>query len=370
MMFFKYKYIDLILILVFLIFFSHICYGKTIKTKFDIRKGVNIGNWLEDRNISEEQLPYLFTLKDVDKLSSYGFDHVRLPISEMVITNQDGSIKGNIVRLIHRTIKQCKKNKIKVILDLHRVKANFYKENEESALINKGSLAIETIWQILMKEFEKYPENLLAYEILNEPVTPNDDQWNKIAGSIMKSIRERNQKRVIILGSNRLNDVGRIANLSIPLDDPNIILSFHYYEPFLLTHYGASWTGLRNLKYSTKLNYPGILINDSCYNNLDENDKQIIAPYRTKYDKSYIRKNWMTAIEFARFNSLRLYLGEFGCLPNCGERARLSWIKDVVSLCKEYNIAYSLWEYNSGFGFVNRKTGEIVNQQLLDIVVK
>ena len=37
---------------------------------------------------------------------------------------------------------------------------------------------------------------------------------------------------------------------SKPFDDPNIIYTFHYYDPFIFTHQGATWSakGLPELK--------------------------------------------------------------------------------------------------------------------------
>lgn len=44
---------------------------------------------------------------------------------------------------------------------------------------------------------------------------------------------------------------------------------------------------------------------------------------------------------------------------------------DVVSLCRELGIPYSMWEYNSQFGFADRvNRGVITNRPLMEVLVK
>ena len=343
-------------------------------TSFEICKGVNLGNWVSESPLRGERRAKVFTMDDIDKLASYGFDHLRLPVDEDHLFNESGRADEETLSLIHETITRCKKNGMRIILDIHSIKSHTFK----SSRINENTLwdsedeqdHFVKIWQLLMDEFEKYSEHLVAYELLNEPTANNDEQWNHVANMLIKIIRSVNKERVIILGSNRWNSVGRIENLDIPSDDPNIILSFHFYEPLLLTHYEASFNKFANLKMPQKLKYPGILFSDSVYNRLSAKDQELVKPYRRDYNKHYFLKQWKPAIDFAARKGLKLYLGEFGCLPAAGEKTRLAWLNDVVSLCQEYNIAYSLWEYNNVFGFAERGTGKVKNHEMLKILTE
>jgi len=55
-------------------------------------------------------------------------------------------------------------------------------------------------------------------------------------------------RRMIVIGSNRWQSANTFDKLRIPKNDRSILLSFHFYEPFFLTHYQASWTNLRTLR--------------------------------------------------------------------------------------------------------------------------
>lgn len=343
-------------------------------TNFNINRGVNIGNWLSGPPLNHNRRSTVFTTEDVNRLAGYGFDHLRIPVDEDNIFVDSVKVDKETISLIHQTIEQCQEKGMKVIIDLHSTRSHTFMSSkmDNNTLWNSkyAQVRIVKIWELLMMEFEKYSEKLVAYELLNEPTAEKDEQWNRIANLLIKTIRKKNKKRIIVLGSNRWNYVGNLEKLEIPENDPNIILSFHFYEPMLLTHYEASFNKFANLRLPEKIQYPGKLFSDSVYNILSVKDKELVNPYRKEYNKQYFRSKWIPAIKYAKSKGLRLYLGEFGCLPNAGEGIRLVWLSDVVSLCKEYNIAYSLWEYNNVFGFAERGTGKIRNQEMLKILTE
>lgn len=46
---------------------------------------------------------------------------------------------------------------------------------------------------------------------------------------------------MVIVGPTEWNAVGKLAEPELP-DDPNLIVTVHYYDPFAFTHQGAEWT--------------------------------------------------------------------------------------------------------------------------------
>ena len=88
-------------------------------TSFEICKGVNIGNWVSESPLRGERRAKVFTMDDIDKLASYGFDHLRLPVDEDHLFNESGRADEETLSLIHETITRCKKNGMRIILDIH-----------------------------------------------------------------------------------------------------------------------------------------------------------------------------------------------------------------------------------------------------------
>ena len=98
---------------------------------------------------------------------------------------------------------------------------------------------------------------------MNEPVADEHEQWNQLVAKVHKALRSREPQRTLVIGSNRWQGHETMKYLKVPEGDKNIVLSFHYYNPMLLTHYGAWWTPLG--KYKGKIHYPGVLVSKEDY---------------------------------------------------------------------------------------------------------
>jgi endoglucanase len=341
------------------------------RKEFVIEKGVNIAHWLSQSNIRGEQRARMITKKDFDALASYGFDHVRLPVDEEQIFHADGTIDEEAMSLAHNAIEWCREDGLRVVFDLHIIRSHHFNGGSSNTLWSDPAQQDKLIdlWMKLSDELKEYPNSLVAYDLLNEAVAPEDQQWSALAARLIKAIRQREKKRTIVLGSNSWDNVRKIKLLEVPEKDKNIILQFHFYEPFLLTHYQASWTNQARLNLSVPPQYPGRMVSDEVFAELSNQDKQIVKNYRQDFDKAKLLETWQSAIDFAKQHGLKLYCGEFGCLRNADEKSRVAWIKDVVDLCRSNCIAYSLWAYNdSGFTFI--QSDGSINQPMLDALVK
>ena len=104
----------------------------------------------------------------------------------------------------------------------------------------------------------------VAYEFMNEPVAEEHEQWNQLIAKVHKALRELEPQRTLVIGSNLWQGHQTIKYLKVPEGDKNIILSFHYYNPMLLTHYGAWWSPLC-AAYKGKIHYPGVLVSKEDY---------------------------------------------------------------------------------------------------------
>ena len=98
------------------------------------------------------------------------------------------------------------------------------------------------MWYQLSDALKDYSTDWVAYEFMNEPVAEEHEQWNQVIEKVHKALREREPDRTLVIGSNMWQGVETFKYLRVPEGDPNIILSFHYYNPMILTHRGAGWT--------------------------------------------------------------------------------------------------------------------------------
>ena len=345
--------------------------AKLRPTKFVFQKGMNLSAWLSQTSMNTSaQLAY-FTQKDLQELADLGFDHVRLPFNENQLYTVRGKRIEETFTIIHRLIDWCKQANMRIILDCHQTYDHDFSKYNEIVLFKEpaAQARFELLWQKLSAEFGKYPNELVAYEILNEPNSKDPVAWNIVANKIVKVIRDLEPERIIFLGSNKANRVTTFPDLQIPKNDPNIILSFHFYYPYLLTHYKADfYKAIKDI--DVPISYPGQIVSDSVVNTLDEAGKKVMKNYNGVYNKESMAALMKPAIDIAKKAGLRIHCGEFGCNFAYPDKAlQVRWMKDIVAIFKENDIPYTVWGYRRQFGVFN-DSKKIKDRAYLDAIVK
>lgn len=339
------------------------------KPLFDIHRGVNIGNWLSQSSKRGTDRDNAIKKSHIEKIAAMGFDHIRLPVDEEQLFTAAGELDPECLALVKRTVDYCEAAGLRVLLDLHIIRSHHFNEKETNTLWTDAAEQehLLDMWKKIDGAMKGYSPDHLAYEFLNEPVAPTPEVWNELYNRFIAQIRETDKDRVLVIEANRWGGYKYVSKMDLPGGDPNLMIQMHFYEPHLMTAYKASWNKFANLNLD--LTYPGKLFPDAQYNALSDEDKTLVQPYYRNYDKSVIENWWKDAITFSRKKGIRLHLGEFGCLSNCGKVNRNNWVQDVTDLCRQYGIAYSWWEFNHSYGFAD-KDGNVTQQDILTILMK
>lgn len=326
---------------------------------FTLQKGVNISHWLSQRYAASPPLQHYFSEMEMVFLKEQGFDHIRLPIDEENLWDEEGRrIEANF-KWLHRAIRWALRQEMRVVVDLHIVRSHYFNaahEGRENTLFTDPAAQDQflDLWRQLSTELKDYPVSMVAYEFLNESVAEDNEDWNKLVARVHAVVRELEPKRVFVIGSNHFQSVHTFPDLRVP-DDRNLILSFHFYEPFPLTHYQASWTFLQ--PYKGPIDYPGQLMPPDVIAAIkDPQFREQMANHNGVWDKERLAARLQPALDKARELDLPLYCGEFGCYTRAPREARLRWHADIVAVFAEHDIAWSLWDYKGGFGIA--ETGD------------
>ncbi|CAM3577826.1 glycoside hydrolase family 5 protein [Zobellia roscoffensis] len=334
---------------------------------FTVYKGTNIAHWLSQSGRRGEERKQFFTKADVKAIAAMGFDHIRLPIDEEQMWNDDVERHDDAFELMDNCIKWCEEYNLKVIVDLHILRSHHFNAKEKPLWTEaKEQEKFFDLWRDLSKALSKYPNSLVAYELMNEAVADDNESWNKLLKNAFAAIRELEPKRTIVIGSNRWQSVDTFDALKVPENDKNILLSFHFYTPFLLSHYNASWTNLKG--YEGPVHYPGVLLTEKEFNTLPKNVKPSVKRYvDVKFDKEILLELWQKPIQKAKSLGLPLYCGEFGIIEGAPKKEALAWYEDMMALFKETGIGHANWNYKSGsFGLV--ADDGTPYQELIDII--
>jgi len=204
---------------------------------------------------------------------------------------------------------------------------------------------------------------LVEGDDMNEPVADNPEDWNKLVTRAVAVIRAHEPRRVIVIGSNKWQSADTFDQLKVPENDPNILLSFHFYEPFLLTHHTASWTTIGAYKGPVK--YPGQTVDEADLAGVPEPLE--IRRRNGMWNRTRIMTSLSKPLALAQRTGLSLYCGEWGCLPAVPRESRLRWYRDMVSVMNEKGIGWATWDYKGGFGL--RKQDGKPDEELVSILV-
>ena len=337
-----------------LIFISLLLSLSAVAKPFELHRGINISHWLSQSGDRGEKRATKFTREDVKFLAECGYDHLRIPIDEEQMFDEQLNPEPEAFSLLHNAIGWCKEFDLKVIVDLHILRSHHF--NAESKPLFTEQAAQDQFydcWRKISAELKKYPRSLVAYELMNEPVADDPEQWNTIVNNCLEVVRKLEPKRTIIIGSNRWQAYDQVKNLRVPEKDKNIIISFHFYNPFPLTHYRASWTEQK--ENPLKVYYPGYIVKKEDVEKLSpELQKRWGWLARSYNDINTLEKQILQALDAATAMGRKLYLGEFGCLHGAGKENLINWFRDVVSLCEKYDIGYASWDYKGGFGIIDK----------------
>ena len=323
------------------------------KANFKIQRGINISHWLSQSDRRGEERMAWFTEKDVAYLAELGFDHLRIPIDEEQMWDEENKMIDEAFGLLNRGLDWCAKYNLRAIVDLHILRSHYF--NAEEIPLWTDPAAQEQFlncWRDLSAQLKSRPVELVAYELMNEPVADDPEDWNILVEKALKEIRKHEPERTIVIGSNKWQSVSTFDQLRIPHGDRNIILSFHFYTPMLITHYKASWTEVG--RYEGPVNYPGQIVAPKNIEGLPADIAGIVKRNNGIYNREILEKLLEKPLAAAKKYDLSLYCGEWGCLSTVPQRARLQWYSDIRHNLEKHNIAWANWDYKGGFGIVDR----------------
>ena len=322
--------------------------------EFEVKRGVNISHWLSQSDDRGEVRVKKFTREDVKLIAEAGFDHIRIPIDEEQMFDEALKPEKEAFELLHNALAWCKEFDLRVVVDLHILRTHHFNAASKPLFTErKAQEQFFDCWRMLSAELKKYPRSMVAYELMNAPVADAPEQWNVIVNECLATVRELEPKRTVIIGANRWQSFDQVKNLRVPEDDKNIIISFHFYNPFAFTHYRASWTDQKD--NPLKVTYPGKMASAEEVAKLSPALKQKygwLAGDGGYNDINTLEQQIKQAYDAAAAMGRKAYLGEFGVIDGADEPSMIRWYRDIVAICEKYDIGYTTWDYKGGFGIL------------------
>ena len=343
---------------------------------FRIKRGTNVSHWLSQSEQRGEARRLHIQEDDFARLKELGFDFVRIPIDEVQFWDEEGNKLPEAWDLLKNALDWSRKYDLRAIVDLHIIRSHYFNAvNEDDKAANtlftsdEAQEGLINLWRQLSEFLKDRSNDWVAYEFMNEPVAPKHEQWNQLVAKVHKALRELEPQRTLVIGSNMWQGHETMKYLKVPEGDKNIILSFHYYNPMLLTHYGAWWSPLC-AAYKGKVNYPGVLVSKEDFDAAPAAIKDQLKPYTEEvWNIDKIREQFKDAIEAAKKYDLQLFCGEWGVYEPVDRELAYNWYRDVLTVFDEYNIAWTTWCYDADFGFWDQQRHSFKDRPLVELLM-
>ena len=349
--------------------------------KGSLKIGINLGGWISQyKAFDRHHFETFITCDDIKKIADWGFDHVRLPVDYPILEDDENPgvyLESGFAYLDH-CLQWCKENGLRVIFDIHR--APGYSFTNTLEVENKGinSLFVDpsmqqrflNLWKAITKRYLNQELDTLAFELLNEMVLPESSPWNFLAQKVINEIRVLDPERLIIIGGNNYNAANELTNIRVN-PDPNMLYTFHFYDPLVVTHQKAYWV-IELLKFNQAVQYPGEApeLENFIQTNFPESIYRFNNAFGRKLDRNLLFDLLNPVRQFIKQTGNPVYCGEFGVIDLAPMPTRINWTRDFVNILSENQIGYAYWAYKEmDFGLVDN-SGKLINADLLKAVTQ
>jgi hypothetical protein len=304
-----------------------------------LQRGMNITHWFRyPPSRDATALSGYIDDKVLEGLRRTGFTFIRLPVQPDLLASPDV--------LLH-AVARVQRHGLAVVVALFA--DGWHLEGDA-----RDRARLIATWRSLASALRPLDARLTFPEVLNEPVFSNDPgAWPPLQQQVVRTIRAALPSSTIVLTG---TDWGSVAGLlSLPPDtDPNVVYSFHFYQPAELTSLGAYRPGLDSAAMA-RLPFP---VHDEagCAAVAESTDDRPTADLVRFYcgqhwDASAVVSRIAAAGTWAKRHHVAVIAGEFGASQRLNATARLSWLRTVRSACEREGIGWALWGYDDSMGF-------------------
>lgn len=335
-----------------------------------------IGQWLAaDRPITDWAPGDQFV-----RIKQMGFDFVRLSVDPGPLLATSGDKRQQALDVLRRDVEQITSAGLKVVINLHPAGQNeaYGPDVVEGGPKAPGVKLYEGVVADVTRMLLGVGPDKAAIEPFNEPAyypctTNGTGDWQKVMASTVKSIRAVSSDMTIIATGACGGDVTGLIDLHATFDDPNVLYSFHMYDPHAFTHQridklfasGLPWppsTGTPDTvvaELKAHMDAAGLDATAETYN-LAKVQPYIDAYFAQNFGEDDLNQLFAQAANWAKANKVpasRLFMGEFGAIlmspdgrMGADNADRLRYIADVRQEAEKYAMPWATWEYSNPYG--------------------
>jgi endoglucanase len=259
-----------------------------------------------------------FEWRHFAEIRKAGFDFVRVNLQAFRHMDAQNRLEPQWLAKLDDVVREAQKAGLGVILDEHDFDAC-------SKDVEVCRTRLSAFWEQVAPRYARAPRTV-AFELLNEPHDKlNGEPWNGLLAHVLGIVRQTNPTRIVVVGPTHWNSLADLPLLKLP-PDPNLLLTFHYYEPFHFTHQGATWAGeeVKGLHGVT---------------------------WGSEADRMALRADFDKVRAWSDANHRPILLGEFGAYDKSGTPLdlRVAYVGAARSEAERRGFGWAYWQFEGDF---------------------
>ncbi|MBZ9659082.1 glycoside hydrolase family 5 protein [Mesorhizobium sp. ESP-6-4] len=383
---------------------------------FSMKRGLNLDQWItwpvEDR-WGERQaiLPYPEWRKflkegDLKALKGAGLDFLRMPVDPSpFLSDRTTALRDDLYASVLASARMINRAGLKVIVDLHLIPAGGNRKIGMSEVMHNPAVfdAYAELVRKMARTLAKEDPKLVALELMNEPMADCEangtNLWPDRQKQLFAAARASATRLTLVLSGGCYSNAESLARIDPKtIADDNIIWTFHSYDPFLLTHQGASWAG-DFIPYVTGLPYPLTAVPkaqlDMALDAIRDRiraeapwarqsgllsylDEQVATMDSSEKLRGVMDAPFATVDAWAKANGIKpqdITLGEFGMIRKEYGNSfvmptvyRAAYVRDMIVRAEAHGFSWSVWSYGGAFGVVDAFDGEKAEPDVMEVI--
>lgn len=246
-----------------------------------------------------------------------GFDFLRVNLQAFRHMKPSGELDDAWLKRLDWVVSNATAAGLSVILDEH----DFEPCSKDPDMCQ---IALGNFWKQVAPRYRNAPPSVM-FELLNEPHDKLDaDRWNQLLVDMLAIVRRSNPTRTVVIGPTQWNSLDKLPTLKLPDNDRNILVTFHYYEPFRFTHQGASWAGQKDVHGVT---------------------------WGSDADRARLAGDFAKVSAWSKASGRPVLLGEFGAYDKSGTpvELRAAYVNAVAREAERDGLPWAYWQFDSDF---------------------
>ena len=323
----------------------------------------------------------------LDNVKKAGFDFIRLTVDPGPFLQFNGTQRDDLDKTLLAEVRKLLGSGFGIVVDFHptsQVPA-YAPENITASAHAPLFKAYQDMLVRTARLLTPFEGQRLAFELMNEPQYGWDAataaRWQTQQKALHDAVRAVAPTLPLVLTGARGGDLDGLLQIDpTPFRGSRVLWSFHYYEPYLLTHQGvkAEYKDSRYWRYFSDLPYPAapelfdmarsvLTANIQADASVKPAERASVQVEAEKLLRAYLDSKpgrARVAADFARLDAWAkkyavprgdVFLGEFGITRSYGPykasqpAALENWLTDVRQEAEKRGIGWALWAL-SGYG--------------------